>query len=124
MSFLAFCAGTAVLPIFVRRQAHPRRCSIPKPAGGGQRICEAQTGLNFAGSLPELFAGKEMGEDALRVLRDCLKIRARILVEIATELPVRSKYSSEGNQRWGRGYQWECNLKRAAVRSPSTTATK
>jgi hypothetical protein len=48
---------------------------------------EVQTGLNFADSLPELFAGKEMGEDVLRVLRECLKIRARILAEIATELP-------------------------------------
>ena len=46
-----------------------------------------QTGLNFADSLPELFAGKEMGEDALRVLRECLKLRARILAETATELP-------------------------------------
>lgn len=48
---------------------------------------EVQTGLNFANSLPELFAGKEMGEDALRVLRECLKLRTRILADIATELP-------------------------------------
>ena len=48
---------------------------------------EVQTGLNFAASLPELFAGKEMGEDALRVLRECLKLRARIRSEIAAELP-------------------------------------
>ena len=48
---------------------------------------EVQTGLNFADSLPELFAGKEMGEDALRVLREILKIRARILADSATELP-------------------------------------
>jgi hypothetical protein len=48
---------------------------------------EVQVGLNFADSLPELFAGKEMGEDALRVLRECLKIRARILAELSAELP-------------------------------------
>jgi hypothetical protein len=48
---------------------------------------EVQAGLNFANSAPELFAGQEMGEDALRVLRDCLKIRARILADIAAELP-------------------------------------
>lgn len=48
---------------------------------------EVQTGLNFTDSLPELFAGKEMGEDALRVFRECLKMRTRILAEIATELP-------------------------------------
>ena len=29
-------------------------------------------------------AGKEMGEDALRVLRECIKIRARILADVAT----------------------------------------
>lgn len=28
-----------------------------------------------------------MGEDALRVLRECLKIRVRILADISTELP-------------------------------------
>ena len=48
---------------------------------------EVQTGLNFADPVPELFAGTEMGEDALRVLRECLKLRARILADIATELP-------------------------------------
>jgi hypothetical protein len=48
---------------------------------------EVQTGLNFANSLPELFVGKEMGEDALRVLRESLKIRTRILADIAAELP-------------------------------------
>jgi hypothetical protein len=53
------------------------------PLTGG----EVQTGLNFSDSLPELFAGKDMGEDALRVLRDILKIRARILADLAAELP-------------------------------------
>jgi hypothetical protein len=48
---------------------------------------EIQTGLNFTNSLPELFAGKEMGEDALRVLRECLKLRTRIISDIAVELP-------------------------------------
>jgi len=48
---------------------------------------EVQPGLDFSKSLPELFPGQEMGEDALRVLRECLKLRARILAAIATELP-------------------------------------
>lgn len=48
---------------------------------------EVQTGLNFASSLPELFAGQEMGEDALRVLREILQIRSRILADLVTELP-------------------------------------
>lgn len=48
---------------------------------------EVQTGLNFAGSIPELFVGTEMGEDALRVLRECLKLREHIFTKIAVELP-------------------------------------
>ena len=48
---------------------------------------EVQSGLNFSNRLPELFNGQEMGEDALRVLDDCLKIRSRIVKEITDELP-------------------------------------
>jgi hypothetical protein len=48
---------------------------------------EIQTGLNFAASAPELFSGPEMGEDALRVLRECLKLRACILKSVSAELP-------------------------------------
>jgi hypothetical protein len=48
---------------------------------------EVQIGLNFADSAPELFAGKEMGEDALRTLRECLKIRTNILTDVINELP-------------------------------------
>jgi hypothetical protein len=48
---------------------------------------EVQAGLDFSDRLPELFEGKEMGEDALRVLRECLKIRAKIMADITTELP-------------------------------------
>jgi hypothetical protein len=33
-----------------------------------------QLGLNFSETLPELFGGKEMGEDALRVLNEYLKL--------------------------------------------------
>lgn len=68
---------------------HPERCllltnhDLGVPLTGG----EVQTGLNFADSPPEPFAGKEMGEDALRVLRECLKHRARILTDITAELP-------------------------------------
>lgn len=47
-----------------------------------------QLGLNFADQLPELFTGKEMGEDALRVLNDYLKLYARIRSDIEAELPL------------------------------------
>ena len=47
-----------------------------------------QLGLDFADRLPEFFAGKEMGEDALRVLNDYLKLKARIRCDIEAELPM------------------------------------
>jgi hypothetical protein len=47
-----------------------------------------QLGLNFAKGLPELFAGKEMGEDALRVLADYLELYARIRADVADERPL------------------------------------
>ncbi len=46
-----------------------------------------QLGLNFAQQPPELFAGCEMGEDALRVFQSCLTLRDRICADVATELP-------------------------------------
>ena len=47
-----------------------------------------QPGLDFSVKLPELFAGKEMGEDALRVLKEYLKVRERCRSDIAVELPL------------------------------------
>ncbi len=46
-----------------------------------------QPGLNFGERKKELFAGKEMGEDALRVLELCLEQRDRIVRDLAAELP-------------------------------------
>jgi hypothetical protein len=46
-----------------------------------------QLGLNFAPTLPELFPGKEMGEDALRVLNDIIPLQAAIRTDVAAELP-------------------------------------
>ena len=48
---------------------------------------EVQTGLNFASSLPELFAGKEMGEDALRALNKYIPEHNRIMAALTAELP-------------------------------------
>ena len=47
-----------------------------------------QLGLNFAADLPELFAGKEMGEDALRVLGDYLTLQTRIQADVTAEVPL------------------------------------
>ncbi len=46
-----------------------------------------QLGLNFAADLPELFAGKEMGEDALRVLNEIIPLQNAIRADVAAELP-------------------------------------
>lgn len=46
-----------------------------------------QLGLNFTEKPPELFQGKEMGEDALRVLNDYRKLHARISADVKAELP-------------------------------------
>ena len=46
-----------------------------------------QLGLNFADTAPELFAGQEMGEDALRVLNEYRKLHARIIADVKAELP-------------------------------------
>jgi len=45
-----------------------------------------QLGLNFADTTPELFSGKEMGEDALRVLNDYRKLHARISADVRAEM--------------------------------------
>lgn len=46
-----------------------------------------QLGLNFAEKTRELFAGKEMGEDALRVLNDIIPLQTAIHADVAAELP-------------------------------------
>jgi hypothetical protein len=44
-----------------------------------------QLGLNFTHISPELFAGAEMGEDALRVLKDYRKLHSRISADVRAE---------------------------------------
>jgi len=46
-----------------------------------------QPSLNFRATLPELFAGNEMGEDALRVLESYLETLVTIHREVNNELP-------------------------------------
>ena len=46
-----------------------------------------QLGLNFAADPPEFFAGKEMGEDAIRVLNDIIPLHTAIRADVAAELP-------------------------------------
>jgi hypothetical protein len=46
-----------------------------------------QLGLNFTKELPELFAGTDMGEDALRVLNEIIPLHSAIRADVAAELP-------------------------------------
>lgn len=46
---------------------------------------DLQIGLNFAASSPELFAGKEMGEDSLKVLQDYRTRLTGIFLSVASE---------------------------------------
>ena len=46
-----------------------------------------QLGLDFSSRTAELFAGREMGEDAIRVLTQCAKSKIAICEQIKTELP-------------------------------------
>jgi len=59
---------------------------------------DLQIGLNFATSSPELFAGKEMGEDALKLLQGYRTRLAAIRSTVASELTV-----LKGAIKWGRG---------------------
>ncbi len=47
-----------------------------------------QLGLNFTQTTPELFDGKEMGEDALRVFEQYLKLVSRIQEQVSDEVPL------------------------------------
>ena len=59
---------------------------------------DLQIGLNFAASSPELFAGKEMGEDALRLISDYRSRLTAIRSTVTSELPI-----LKGAIKWARG---------------------
>ena len=69
---------------------HPRRRLLLSHYDLGVEVPSRvlQLGLNFAEGLPELFAGREMGEDALRVLGDYLKFYHAIRCDVAAERPL------------------------------------
>jgi len=59
---------------------------------------DLQIGLNFAASSPELFAGKDMGEDALRLLSDYRTRLSEIRSTMASESHV-----LRAALKWGKG---------------------
>lgn len=58
---------------------------------------DLQIGLNFAATSTELFAGKEMGEDALRLISDYRTRLSGICSTVASELPL-----LKGAIKWSR----------------------
>jgi hypothetical protein len=59
---------------------------------------DLQIGLNFAASSPELFAGKDMGEDALRLLSDYRTRLTGIFLSVASESRI-----LRDALKWGKG---------------------
>ena len=59
---------------------------------------DLQIGLNFGATSPELFAGKEMGEDALRLIIDYRTRLSLIRASVRSELAV-----LRGAIKWGMG---------------------
>ena len=72
------------------RTTHPRRRLLLTNHDMGVELPARtlQPELNFATELPELFTGKEMGEDALRVLGEYLKHSSRIRADVVVEAPL------------------------------------
>ncbi len=69
---------------------HPRRRLLLSnfDLGFALPVRAVQLGLNFADVGAELFAGKEMGEDAIRVLVETLKLHHAICADAAGERPL------------------------------------
>lgn len=59
---------------------------------------DLQIGLNFAATAPELFAGKEMGEDALRLISDYRTRLSAIRSAVASESGI-----LRSALKWGKG---------------------
>ena len=82
--------------------SHPRRRLLLSnyDLGIALPVRALQLGLNFAEGLPEFFASKEMGEDALRVLGDILKLYNGISSDVVAERP----FAIAAN-RWARRFK-------------------
>jgi hypothetical protein len=72
-----------------------------------QPVKAVQIGLNFAASSPELFAGKEMGEDALRLISDYRNRLAAIHSTLASESKI-----LRNALKWGKGLGENCRISR------------
>jgi hypothetical protein len=68
---------------------------------------DLQIGLNFAATSPELFAGKEMGEDALRLVSNYRTRLAGIRSAVASESKI-----LRNALKWGKGLGENCRISR------------
>jgi hypothetical protein len=68
---------------------------------------DLQIGLNFAASSPDLFAGMDMGEDALRLISDYRTRLSGIRSTVASE----SKILRDA-LKWGKGLGQNCRISR------------
>lgn len=75
------------------KKTHPHRRLLLSnyDIGTDVRSLNLQPRLNFAGTDTELFGGREMGEDALRVLGEYLELHRKIQRDVALEQPVLQK---------------------------------
>ncbi len=82
--------------------SHPRRRLLLSnfDLGFALPARAVQLGLNFAEVRAELFAGKEMGEDAIRVLGEVLKLHHAICGDLAAE-----RVMVTAANRWARRFK-------------------
>jgi hypothetical protein len=76
--------------------------------GSALLATDLQIGLNFAASTPELFDGRDMGEDALRLISDYRTRLTGIRSTVASE----SKILRDA-LKWGKGLGDNCRISRS-----------
>ena len=71
----------------LKTHANRRLLLTNHDVGTDLRAANLQPGLDFSETPPELFKGREMGEDALRALGEYKRLRGRVQSEVEAELP-------------------------------------
>ena len=71
----------------MKTHANRRLLLTNHDVGTDLRTTKLQPGLDFSEAPPELFKGRDMGEDALRALGEYKRLHGRVQSEVAAELP-------------------------------------
>lgn len=84
--------------------AHPERRLLLSNYDMGLDLCAnaVQAELDFSVRPPELFLGREMGEDAIRLLGECVKLQRQILDDVRREAVLVRDALSWTRRRLGR----------------------